>query len=171
MANVQYFYTDEDGQKQGPVAGEELARLVMEGVVKPTASIEHAGTRWKGRAEEVHDFFTGKSSTSTSGIFDIGFTQFISNTWISILWVLIIILAILGCVITLLVAVFNDAPALLIIAPFAAALFLLLMRMAFELTIVVFRMETRLRTIEKNSETMSRIEEHLRAIRDKYENK
>ena len=100
-----------------------------------------------------------------------GFTQFITNTWISILWALTIGSAFLGCGIALLFAVINEAYILFLLAPIAAALFLLFMRMAFELEIIVFRMETRLRTIEKNSEQMPLIEEHLRAIRKHYENK
>ena len=76
-----------------------------------------------------------------------------------------------GCFIAIGYALFNDALILIVIAPITTALFLLFMRMAFELEIIVFRMETRLRTIEKNSEQMPLIEEHLRAIRKHYENK
>ena len=84
MAN--YFYTDEDGQKQGPVDGQQLAKLVMEGVVKPTAPIEHADTGWKGQAKEVHDFFAHELSESKIAdgsqspvFFDIRFTRFVMN--------------------------------------------------------------------------------------------
>jgi len=44
-------------------------------------------------------------------------------------------------------------------------------RLFLEYLVIVFRIETRVRTMEKHCEVMSLIEEHLRVIRNEYENK
>ena len=43
MAN--YFYTDADGQQQGPVGIEQLRELVAEGIIKPDTHVDTGGTR------------------------------------------------------------------------------------------------------------------------------
>ena len=116
-------------------------------------------------------------TVTSPGFFDFGFTRFITNVLTSIFWAITVVLAILVCVSAVLVGLYGvsqgDRAAWMpiLLAPVATALFLLLMRMVFELDIVVFRIETRLRTIEKNSEKMLLIEEHLRSIREHHEKK
>ena len=162
-----YFYTDANGNKQGPYSTRALQHLATEGKITATTPLETDDKRPAGSAGQLPGLKFGALSGGTSpGFFDIGFTHFITNTWTSILWVLTIIIAFLGCVGAIGYAVSNEAPILILIAPIAAALFLLLMRMTFELEIVVFRIETRLRAIEENSTPLSRIEGHLRAIRE-----
>jgi len=167
-----FFYTDVDGQEQGPINKEQLKELAANGTIAATtilksdgghtanASAWFPGLKFKPVTQQTSPDCAGNQSEQSEylfnapGLFDIGFTRFITNTWTSILWVLTIILALLGCGGAMVSGASNNAPALFIIAPIAAALFLLFMRMLFELTIVIFRIET-----------------HLRTIRDKYENK
>jgi len=159
MAN--YFYTDANGKQQGPASEQQIENLVANGNITPTTpmrveDVTRFGAPASGDARHILPrlFPDQQSQESSSGPFDIDFTRFITNTWISALWVLTIVVAFLGCGIALLFAVNKEVPILILIAPIAAALFLLFMRMSFELTIVMFRIET-----------------HLRTIRDKYENK
>jgi len=116
----------------------------------------------------------------TPGIFDFGFTRFITNTWISFIWsntVIIILLCWGIAVLNGLVAILQGGDffivglGIIFLATIVAALNLLFARMALEFIIVVFRIETRVRTMEKHCEVMSLIEEHLRVIRNEYENK
>jgi len=153
-----YFYTDSNGERQGPVYREQLKELAINGIIIPTTLVETKDgfTMCTQTYRDLDSSFaTKRTDTQTSsGFFDIGFTRFITNTWISFIWVVFIILSILGCGGAMVFGASNNAPVLFIIAPIAAILFLLFMRMSFELTIVLFRIET-----------------HLRTIRDKYENK
>jgi len=170
------FYIDADGIKQGPVNTDHLKELAVRGLITPdTLLIMDNGYKRHARS---HPGLFGSATQQTysgtqtsSGFFDIGFTRFITNTLTSFLWVLTIILAIFGCGGAFVYAANNDEPILFLIAPIAAMLFLLSMRMAFELDIVIFRIEKHLRSVEKNTETVSRIEEHLRSIREHYEKK
>ena len=94
-------------------------------------------------------------------MFDFRFTRFITNSWISFIWTLTVILSILACVGGMafgvcLVGSIGDYEviAIMLLTPIVIALFLLFARMGLELIVVIFRIET-----------------HLRTIRDKYENK
>jgi len=165
MPNYNYYYTDAEGNRRGPYNEQQLRDLVTQNIIQQEAPV-HTDTGNTALVKEIlfPSLYPSKRIQTTPqesittqtlpGFFDIGFTRFITNTWTSILWVLTIIFALLGCGGAMVFGAFNDAPVLFIIAPIAAALFLLFMRMAFELTIVIFRIET-----------------HLRTIRDKYENK
>lgn len=90
--------------------------------------------------------------------FDFGFTRFITNTWISFIWGLFVVLACLVCGIGVLVVLaqagFLAAIGAMVFLPIIAALYLVLIRISLEFVIVVFRIET-----------------HLRAIRERDENK
>ena len=170
-----YFYYDTNDQKQGPFSREQLRELAANGIISPETLVE-TEDGYKAPAEKYRDLkfraTTQQASQEISpGLFDIGFTRFITNTWISFHWVLTIILAIFGCGGAFVYAANNDEPVLFLLAPIVAALFLMFMRMAFELDIVIFRIEKHLRSVEKNTETVSRIEEHLRSIREHYEKK
>jgi len=88
--------------------------------------------------------------------FDFGFTRFITNTWISIIWT-ICVFVILGTYGIALIAGlvtmtqnFGGGFMIMVMATIAAPLYLLLVRIGLEVIIVVFRIET-----------------HLRALRDK----
>ena len=60
---------------------------------------------------------------------------------------------------------------IIFLSTFGALWSLLSARLLLEYLIIVFRIETRVRTMEKHCEVMSLIEEHLRVIRNEYENK
>ena len=96
------------------------------------------------------------------GFFDIGFTRFISNTWVSIIWVIDIIVAcivaVVGCVAGLVIGVNSEPAAFLLVlaAPLGAVLWLLLSRMSLELAIVLFRIESHLRAMREKSEEQRR---------------
>jgi len=86
---------------------------------------------------------------------DIGFTKFITNTWVSIIWVLMIVvhgfvaLAALG-------TAFVQDPMLGMVAligvPLIACFSLLLCRIWLELVIVIFRIESNTRALkDKNN--------------------
>ena len=93
-------------------------------------------------------------------MFDFGFTRFITNTWISVIWTLFVILAALACIVAIvggLFAVANGAMqgfGSILLAPIVIALYLLFIRIGLECIIVLFRIET-----------------HLRALCDQNENK
>ena len=152
-----YFYIDANGTKQGPVNTDRLKEMAASGLITPdTLLVMENGYKRHARSHpglfEPVPQRTYYGSQTSSGFFDIGFTQFITNTWTSIFWVLTIILAFLGCGGAMLYALSRNEPILLLIAPIAAILFLLFMRMSFELTIVLFRIETHLRTIREHCE-------------------
>ena len=88
-------------------------------------------------------------------MFDFGFTRFITNSWISFLWVLCVISFFIGSIGCVIGAFFNPPESLiLLLAPIALALYLIVFRMMFEFTIVVFRIETHLRVIREHYEKM-----------------
>jgi hypothetical protein len=92
----------------------------------------------------------------SSGIFDFGFTRFITTTWISIIWKIVVFVIIAAYCMMLLAGLgtmtrsFPQGLSMIIMATIAAPLYLLFARIGLELVIIVFRIET-----------------HLRAIRDK----
>jgi len=91
-------------------------------------------------------------------MFDFGFTRFITNTWISIIWAINVVATILVATVACFICLFGNPPAILVLAvPIVVALWLLLSRMPLELTIVMFRIETHLRTIKDNSEKTQKL--------------
>ena len=90
-------------------------------------------------------------------MFDFGFTHFITNTWISFIWILNVILTILSCVVATYIGLYalnyGGSAGFLLLSPIVAALFLLFTRMGLECIIVLFRIETHLRVIREKSET------------------
>gem|GEM_PF-1197807 len=169
----QFFYVDSEGKKQGPVSKEEIKKMATLGVIKPDTQIEYADDGYNFKAGKHPDlkFSSGLSccnrktcrattlpTEKNTGIFDIGFTRFISNTWISIFWVLLII-AHFSVAIGAMMFSFNaGSPVPLLIALFAAPISLLLFRMILELAVVCFRIESNIRE-SKN---------HLREIKELF---
>ena len=162
MAN--FFYTNANGESQGPYNKEQIKELAANETILATTILKSDG----GHTANASAWFPGlkfkqvpelehAAQQRSPGLFDIGFTRFITNTWTSILWVLTIILAFLGCGGAMVYGASNKVPVLFIIAPIAAALFLLFMRMTFELTIVLFRIETHLQTIRDKYSPLQKI--------------
>ena len=82
------------------------------------------------------------------GFFDIHFTRFISNTWVTIIWVAFIIAHFLGALIAVFSAFNIDEVTgviSLVLVPLITAISLLFTRMALEFDKVVFRIETNTR--------------------------
>ena len=158
MAN--FFYTNANGESQGPYNKEQIKELAANETILATTILKSDG----GHTANASAWFPGlkfkqvpelehAAQQWSPGLFDIGFTRFITNTWISIIWVLTIILTFLGCVGAMVYHAFNNAPPVLfIIIPIVSLLSLLSMRMLFEVTIVLFRIETHLRTIREQNE-------------------
>jgi len=161
MAN--YFYTDAGGNRRGPFRKDQIEQLVMYKHITPTTLLETDDGN-KMRAEEIPGF--GERSTrqmpseASSNFLDIGFTRFITNTWISFIWVLVIVAHILGFLVGLGCSLWMTAETgfgffllwLLFGTPLTL-LSLLFSRIALESAVVLFR-----------------IESHLRRIREHYEN-
>jgi len=89
-------------------------------------------------------------------IFDIGFTRFISNTWISIIWVIVIVVHCLGAIGATVYSFNVESPVPFLIALFAVPISLLFCRMVLELGVVFFRIESNTRESK----------EHLREIKE-----
>ena len=94
-------------------------------------------------------------------MFDFGFTKFFTNTWLSTIWVLTVILFILTFLGSIGFLVYsmqnNPAPESFLMLGgllLASLIYLISVRLSLEFVIVVFRIET-----------------HLRAIREKDENR
>jgi len=155
MAN--FFYTDADGNRQGPVSEQRLKELVAQRVIMPMTLLETDGGH-KGVARQIPGL---NFPTDEIGLFDIGFTRFFTNIYISYIWILTIILTLLSYVVCLgflfSIAGYNLGPpgtvfVLFIVLTILVPISLLVERMSLEAIIVFFRIET-----------------HLRAIREKYE--
>ena len=91
-------------------------------------------------------------------MFDIGFTRFISNAWISIIWVILIIAHFFGAIGAMIYSGNVDSPVLFLIALFAVPISLLFSRMALELAAIFFRIETNTR---ESKECLREIKELL----------
>jgi len=147
MAN--YFYFDANGDTQGPVSEEQLQELVAQGTITAQTPMS-TDTGRRGTASQLAGlvFPQHYPSASESGILDIGFTRFISNTWISIIWVILIIAHFLVAVGAIFMA-FNTDQTLgtisLLAVPLTALILLLSSRMALELAVIFFRIETNTR--------------------------
>jgi len=103
--------------------------------------------------------------TSTEGspldFLDFGFTRFITNTWISFIWIVIVILVILAYVSIVSFGLFAMSQGneggiaglgVIMLATIMAPLYLLFARIGLELIIVIFRIETHLRSIREHYE-------------------
>ena len=60
-SKTMFFYTDANGQKQGPVNDQQLEVLVTRGVIKPNTPLE-TGTGHKGLAGQISDLFPASVS-------------------------------------------------------------------------------------------------------------
>ena len=91
-------------------------------------------------------------------MFDIGFTRFITNTWISIIWTIAVILHFLAflCGVFAFLSTTKGAVPPIALLALVAPLSLLFSRMALEFTIVVFRIESHLRAMREKSEEQRR---------------
>ena len=118
-----------------------------------------------------HQTLENRSSNAKSpGIFDIRFTRFITNVWISIIWVVVIVAHFLGYGIAILVtitmvmnvasmvgvnSVFAGAimlPSVVLLETVLFVLALIFSRMALEVIIVLFRIETNTRVLKERTE-------------------
>jgi len=181
---MNYFYIDANGQKQGPVSEQRLKELATQGSIEPNTPLETT-TGYKdvaGRIGIKFDFrkvsqddqtpeqakyssprrskhaHVGESANTSEspGIFDIGFTRFISNTWISIIWVMLITAHFLAAIGATICSFYVGDPVPFLIALFAVPISLLFSRMALELEVIFFRIETNTRESK----------EHLREIKE-----
>jgi len=90
-----------------------------------------------------------KSNGNVPGIFDIGFTRFISNTWISIIWVILIIVHFIGGVMFMSVAWSREDGSLFLTTLVTVPISLLLCRMILEVIVIFFRIESNMREIKE----------------------
>ena len=112
------------------------------------------------RSEKVEKIRETKCDSGTQPtppmLIDFGFTRFVSNLYISVIWIVIVVLTLLGYGITVIFGLYvmskNGAVGLLVIllATLIAGLYLFLTRMTLEM---LFRIETHLRTIRDTYET------------------
>ena len=176
MAN--YFYYDQANLQQGPIDEKQVKDLVAQGIITSKTQMA-TDTGRTGTASQITNLFntsmnqmatdtghtgtasqiTSKPNGNTPGIFDIHFTRFISNTWISIIWVILIIAHFIGGLMFVSIAGARDDGALLLIIALVAVLFsLLLCRMCLELNVIFFRIESNTR---ESKECLREIKELL----------
>ena len=182
-----WYYYDKSGNKIGPFKGRELRLLALQGTITPDTVLEGSDGRTiiAGKAgglpfpeapplsqpDTSNPFDTDSPATnnpfdlsgeeaSSPGFFDIRFTRFITNVWISIIWCTVIAFHFLGYSVMVLAILYMMATADTESARIAGFLFLLLgtvgwllsllfSRMGLEFIIVVFRIETHLRTMKE----------------------
>lgn len=166
-----------DGQK-GQNELEKLVKWIQKGKLGPDTLVWTDGMAdWVRLADsELAQYLPPKPEppkpapphrpSGLFGIFDIGFTRFIANTWVSILWFLTIIITVVYGMLLLAVGLFFGVSNLIssdsayekigafviicgvmILVPVLTALQLIGYRLFFELLIVIFRIETHLRTL------------------------
>jgi len=156
---AKYFYYDADGKKQGPIDGDRIKELIAQETITPTTQMATDAGR-TGTASQIiglrHNTTASNprnqdllSDMKSPGIFDIGFTRFISNTWISIIWVILIIVHFLVAIGATLYSLNVGHPVPFLIASFAVPISLLFSRMALELEVIFFRIETNTRESKK----------------------
>ncbi|MGL4942455.1 MAG: DUF4282 domain-containing protein [Thermoguttaceae bacterium] len=103
--------------------------------------------------------FTVNTSAAqpSAGLFDFGFTRFITNTWISVIWTIEVFVVLFSYAISILVGLYllTQSPLqgiiFLLLATVGVIVGLILSRIWLELMIIVFRIETHLRTIRDQS--------------------
>ena len=165
MAN--YFYYDL-GKKYGPFSVEQLRELAEQGSIKPYKTLITEGNNKEIKAEQIIDsrHFMKDDATldkqggvplgkqggvpleKSPGFFDIHFTRFISNTWVSVIWVIAIIVQFCGALSAIYWAFQADEMTgmiSLVLVPLITAISLLFTRMALEFDKVVFRIESNTR--------------------------
>ena len=196
MAN--YFYYDADGKQQGPVDIHGLRELVTQGVIVPSTSIKEEGEHSIFAARRIPGLFPAGLFASPSGaifqpvslnerrsgifdrlsgIFDIGFTRFMTNVLIPVFWCIVLVTSFIDYGYGILTAfeivqpsqtlealLFTPTRFLLSVIVFqypigavfvcTILLFLNLVfyRVFFELIIVLFRIESHLRAMREKSE-------------------
>ena len=165
MAN--FFYFDRNNQKQGPVSRDQLIELATQGDIEH-ASVVETNTGDRESAEYFIPSTCFKRAKAplaiaepSSGFFDIGFTRFISNTWISIIWCIVIIVHFLGAIGAMSYAFNTDGTTgviSLLAVPLITLVSLLSCRMALELEVIFFRIETNTR---ETKEYLREIKEQL----------
>jgi len=153
MAN--WYYYNASGQELGPISPQQIKELASQGTIRPETLLRSEKDKNPVKASQLLDF-------PKPGFFDIGFTRFITNTWISIIWVIIIMAHALGFI-TLLIragtmlAGENDEALLvaflvMVLGTVGSLLSLLFTRIILEVIIAIFRIETHLRVIRAKSE-------------------
>jgi hypothetical protein len=155
-----YFFTGGDGKKRGPYNAQHVHELVTRGLIGANTPLEtDTGVTIVTRQVPGLNF----DAASTSGIpnigfFDFGFTRFITNTWISIIWRIAVALVFVAWglwVIGGLFAMTQNADGILmgigmiLLVTIIAPIELLIIRIVLEFVIVVFRIETHQRTIKE----------------------
>ena len=164
MAN--YFYRDANGQRRGPYDEQQLQELEQRGIITATTPLE-TDRKYLGLADQVPGLKFSFPSQQTlqqasPDFFDIGFTRFISNTWISIIWCIVIFVHFVGALGAMYYA-FNTDGTLgaisLLVVPLITAISLLFCRMGLELEVIFFRIESNTRETK----------EYLREIKEQLE--
>jgi len=164
-----YFYFDAYGKKQGPFSRQYINELAAKEVIVPDTLIE------------VEDSYEGEPSIkvvkaryicgcflhehpglgfpkATPGFFDIGFTRFISNTWISVIWVILIIAHFLAAIAAIAYSSHVGSIVPFLIALFAVPISLFSCRLGLELEVIFFRIESNTR---ESKECLREIKELL----------
>ena len=145
MAN--YFYFDQNNQKQGPVSREQIGKLADQGIISPNHHVQKEGTNELIAAKRIISDFRFKEegmspeSSATPGIFDIHFTRFFENIYITIIWIIVIVAHFIAAIGAVFYSINVESAIPFLIALFAIPLSLLCWRMALELDKVVFRIE------------------------------
>jgi len=155
-----YFYYNTNGKRQGPVSEEQLKELAAQRIIKPNTLLRTLdGQSIKTEQIPGLNFPQHYQTASMSGLFDIGFTWFFSNNWISIIWSVVIIvhfLAVLGATFYLFTA--NNLVPFLIALLLVIPMSLLFWRMVLELEVIFFRIET---NTHETKEYLREIKEQL----------
>jgi hypothetical protein len=152
MAN--YFYFDDNGQKQGPYTEPQFKKLAASGIIKPDTPMESDDGHVKLKARQIPGLKFGQQQTSGAIIFDVGFAQFLTPTLITVIWWLTVITTIIGCLCTIGMTFASDMPnegkGIIAIATIAIAVIgLLYTRIILECVAIFFRMERHQRTIKE----------------------
>ena len=155
---TKYFYYDWAGTKQGPVSEEQFKELLAKRVISRYTMLETEDGSVQFEALRLPNLFPERQAQPPCGIFDIGFTRFISNTWISIIWGILITAHIIGAVVCLFAALNNGDPRLFLVALVVVPVSLLLCRMSLELNVIFFRIESNTR---ESKECLREIKELL----------
>jgi hypothetical protein len=151
---TQYYFNDAD-RIRGPYNEQRLQELAAQGIIKPDTKVRDDKRQWKTATRipglVFQDGTVSEGGTEheehSPGIFDIGFTRFVSNTINSIIWVICIIAAIAACIGG--VFVMMNGNAMGIAAILLAPVGLLAVRTALELEVVIFRIESNTRVLSQ----------------------
>jgi len=176
MTTSDFYYYDQDNQKQGPFSKRQIKELAAHKTITPETVLEDddGNQEVAGQVPGLFSLFgsapaqttqrstvqfhghEARSRQESAGFFDFGFTRFITNTWISFIWIVIVVLAIFLCIAAVLAGLYRVSQGdhagfvLAVLAPIVTPLFLLFARMGLEGIIVLFRIETHLRSIREH---------------------